>query len=213
MNDFAGPQISVLAPLDAAIERVRLILFQPFALTKWLIIGFCAWLAELTRPASPLSYYSWDARSTEHIRHEIVQNLPVILVVASVVITVGLAIIIVLSWLTSRGQFMFLHCVAENRAEVKLPWSKYRSQGNSLFLFRLALGFIALFCFGLLTAATVVLGIVFGRAADPMPLLMVAAGAIPVLLTIALTFALVQKFTKDFVVPLMVLRNCTCTMA
>ena len=43
-----------------------------------------------------------------------------------VAITVMVLIGLVLTWLSSRGQFMFLHCVAKNKAEVSIPWTKIR---------------------------------------------------------------------------------------
>jgi hypothetical protein len=43
-----NPQrVSVIDPIGQAIEHVRLMLFKPFDLSKWFIIGFCAWLAQL----------------------------------------------------------------------------------------------------------------------------------------------------------------------
>ncbi len=41
------PYVSVVEPLTPAIERVKTVLFRPFDLGKWFVIGFCAWLAEL----------------------------------------------------------------------------------------------------------------------------------------------------------------------
>ena len=40
-------EISVAEPVSPALERVKLMLFQPFDLGKWFVIGFCAWLAFL----------------------------------------------------------------------------------------------------------------------------------------------------------------------
>ena len=40
-------EISVTAPVSAALERVKQVLFRPFDLGKWFVIGFCAWLALL----------------------------------------------------------------------------------------------------------------------------------------------------------------------
>ncbi len=47
MNAPQIPSISVIDPINPAIERVRTILFRPFDLGKWFVIGFCAWLAQL----------------------------------------------------------------------------------------------------------------------------------------------------------------------
>ena len=43
------PPVSVIDPLNPALEKVKTILFKPFDLNKWFVIGFCAWLAYLTR--------------------------------------------------------------------------------------------------------------------------------------------------------------------
>ena len=41
--------VSVIDPINPAIERVKALLFAPFDLGRWFIIGFCAWLAQLSR--------------------------------------------------------------------------------------------------------------------------------------------------------------------
>src|ERR1035441_10297569 len=40
-------EISVVDPISPALERVKCVLFRPFDLGKWFVIGFCAWLAYL----------------------------------------------------------------------------------------------------------------------------------------------------------------------
>ena len=47
-------------------------------------------------------------------------------------------------WLSSRGKFMFLHCVALDKAEVAEPWSKFVNEANSLFRFRIGLGLLGM---------------------------------------------------------------------
>jgi hypothetical protein len=55
-------QVSVIAPIQPAIERARRLLFQPFDLARWFAIGFCAWLARLGGPHSDLELILLDAR-------------------------------------------------------------------------------------------------------------------------------------------------------
>ncbi len=38
-------EIGVTEAIEPAYERVKQMLFKPFNLTKWITIGFCAWLA------------------------------------------------------------------------------------------------------------------------------------------------------------------------
>ncbi len=47
MNAEESNRVSVIDPVTPAIDRVKLILFKPFELRKWFVIGFCAWLAYL----------------------------------------------------------------------------------------------------------------------------------------------------------------------
>lgn len=119
-----------------------MVLFQPFNLERWFIIGFCAWLASLMEAGGGGGgsgpNINLDRGSVEQFQREVVQNLPVIIAVGGTLLVVGIVVQIVCLWLSSRGKFMFLHCVATNRAEVRIPWRNYRLQGNSLFLFRLA---------------------------------------------------------------------------
>jgi hypothetical protein len=129
-----------------------------------------------------------------------------------VVVMIGIGLLI--AWLNSRGRFMFLHCVAENKSEVKVPWHKFSKHGNSLFLFRVVLGII-----GLAIVAVPILGIV-------LFIIMMVAKATPVIVFVPITIILglivfvlaivmflVNKFTFDFVVPIMFLRTESCVAA
>lgn len=61
------------------------------------------------------------------------------------VIVIGIIVGILLTWLSSRGKFMFLDNVVTDRAEVVKPWSQYKRLVNSLFLWRLGFASLLLF--------------------------------------------------------------------
>jgi hypothetical protein len=42
-----GSKIEIFKPFGEAFELMKKILFQPFDLKKWFVIGFAAWLANL----------------------------------------------------------------------------------------------------------------------------------------------------------------------
>lgn len=63
---------------------------------------------------------------------------------------VVLVLVIVLTWVSSRGVFMFIDNVVRDKAEVARPWKEYHREGDSLFLWRLAYGFLVLAVFGAL---------------------------------------------------------------
>lgn len=213
--------VSVLTAVSQAVERMKVVLFRPFDVYRWLAIGFCAWLATLGEAfgGGGGGGGRWQAggdrgrwrgeweRGVEYVRDHFAWILLVVVAVVVVVVVVSVVVL----WLSSRGRFMFLHNVALNRADVVHPWQAYRAHGNSLFLFRLAVGLCG-FC--LIAPFLAALGWAVARmirveAVIPGPLL-VAVGAAAAVFGLALALALIGKFTKDFVVPIMWLRQARC---
>ena len=162
MNSEQQNRVSVIDPVTPAIDRVKLILFRPFELRKWFVIGFCAWLAYLGAGGGgggggggrgggpPYNVPHEQTQAKEQIKegietakYYVSNNLYWIIPVTVIVVVVFILIGLLIAWLNSRGKFMFLHCVATNKAEVAVPWHKFRQQGNSLFLFRIVLGIIS----------------------------------------------------------------------
>jgi len=217
------PRISVIDPISPAIERVKLILFKPFELGKWFVIGFCAWLAYLgsgggagaPNPNLPRRYRQHYYEPLQQAKEFIVDNLSWLVPAAIIGLTLMIAIWLVFIWLSSRGRFMFLHCVARNKAEVKIPWTEFRRHANSLLLFRIVLGIIMFFVTALLCLPIVLLVIVMTKA-DIGQDLAAVFGFIMLGLTVfvvSILFLLVHKFTTDFVVPIMFLQTISCTAA
>ena len=207
-----NPQrVSVIDPISPAIEHVRLMLFKPFDLSKWLIIGFCAWLAQLGRGAggggNGWKEYGHGGPMMETIKNGILAHLAVIIFVAAIVVPIVIIIAVVLCWLRSRGQFMFVHCVASNKAEVVVPWNKFARHGNSLFLFRIILGFIGFLVIVIPIAASIFAGLVMCATGFNPAAIIGLTGAIFVVVVVAVLLGLIAKFTTDFVVPIMFLHT------
>jgi hypothetical protein len=213
--------VSVIEPVGKAIEEVRVILFRPFSLEKWFTIGFCAWLAYLGAGGggggNKFQVPGNDAASQfEHAKEWFIANLAWIIPVACITIAVVILIGLVMCWLSSRGQFMFLHCVAKNKAEVSIPWTVYSSHGNSLFLFRIAFGLIS---FVIVALYMIIAGLcVFALSAGSGPgfkIAMIIGLVFGVfgLILLVIVLAVIKKFTLDFVVPIMYLRTQRCVTA
>ena len=122
--------VSVALPVGQAIERVKRVLFHPFDLGKWFTIGFCAWLANLGWGGFHGHYNfgpghgslagqvrEWVGQARDYVAH----NLSWILPLAAAVVLLGVALWVLMIWLSSRGRFMLLHCVALDKAEVAVP--------------------------------------------------------------------------------------------
>jgi len=214
MNDLNTQSISVISPVSTAIDRVKLMLFNPFDFEKWFAIGFCAWLATFGQGGGG-GFGNFGNRwgGSKPCSGEITEHLPLIIGIGSAVAIVVLAIVVVIMWLSSRGQFMFLHCVAENKAEVKIPWHKYRSQANSLFFFRLIVMVLSLVCFAILAGVMIMLFVISRQSYSRAVFIFIAIFSVLLAIPLVIVFAIIHKFTKDFVVPVMYLRNCTCVNA
>jgi len=219
MDSQNSPQISVFEPIGEAIEMTKTILFRPFDFEKWFTIGFCAWLAILCQSSlnlsSPFGNANRSSITPEQVQNFILSNLSLVIAIGSGVLIVSIAVGIVFLWLSSRGNFMFLSCIAQNKAEIKTPWHKYRQEGNSLFLFRLVVSAISFFVFIIFAGIAVAL-IVTARRNGPDATALLVGGVIAegvVLLPITLLFSAFIRSTYDFVVPIMYLHRTTCTQA
>lgn len=227
MNTTQPRPISIIEPIGAAIEKTKQILFQPFDLAKWFAIGFCAWLAALGDGGGGgngnynFNFGNQSSGGCGDFQHEIhnlkdvvLANLPIIISVSIAIVLVVVVLALVFMWLRSRGQFMFLHCVAENKGEVVLPWKRYATQANSLFLFKAVLWAIGAVVSLALIVPLVFIFISFAKTDFKV---FAAAAVIPAIFIVlafmlmAIVFGVIKTLTKDFVVPIMYLETCTVT--
>jgi len=217
MTPQRPPIISVIEPIGPAFEKVKTILFKPFDLGKWFVIGFCAWLAYLGKGPGGGNGGGRGGGPSEareafgEAKVFVLENMAWIIPVALIGVMLIIVIWLVLTWLSSRGRFMFLHCVAENKAEVKVPWTKFQQHANSLFLFRIVLGLIGFAAIGLplLLAGGIIAIMIAGNIPDVAGVLGIVM-IVLMIIAISIVFALIAKFTTDFVVPIMFLRTTSC---
>ncbi len=211
------PPISVLDPVSSAWARTQALLFGSFRFGKWLAVAFCAWLATIgshevsSAINAGMGKILKDGSARDVVRQfdqwlrnnaEALLTTMALAAVASVV--TGLLIL----WLTSRGRFMFLNCIARDTGAIASPWREYAAAGNSLFGFRLCVhavsalpaipfaGVIGFTSYRMLRSQSwtwLDIGVIAGCV--------VGAGLC------ALTFLAVEKLTKDFVVPIMYRRR------
>jgi hypothetical protein len=222
MNAPRVQSVSVIDPIGPALERVRTVLFRPFDLVKWLTIGFCAWLARLGSGGGGGGGNRVQYRmDRESVRHDIDRawtyvsaNLDWIIPVAVVTVILFLGLWLLVLWLSSRGRFLFLSCVARNQAAVVDPWYRFQDHADSLFAFRVVLG--------LLTGAAALVPLVVGGLVaslstvtlgfNPLTIVGIVAGGM-YFAAVLIVSGLIGKFTKDFVVPIMYLHTSRAVAA
>jgi hypothetical protein len=215
--------IDYIAPIRRALDRTMLILFRPFDMIKWLVIGFTAWLANLLSGGgggggggsalgkakdqlpdvdSVKEYAGETANTVIRFMQDYAGMLGLILI--ALLILGGIVLLVVLTWVSSRGKFMFLDNVLNNRSEITSPWTEFRVQGDSLFLWRIIFGVAAT----LSLVAVVGLGIFsvlpFLRARQLVGMAIgggVSAGLI--LIAMLLCLGYIALFVEDFLLPIM----------
>jgi hypothetical protein len=206
--------IDIERPLQRAWERTSARLFSPFDFKKWLSLGFVAWLAAFLTGGGGSVNLPWSAGGGSHgDPQEWVGSLdPVwtVLLVCGAVLAVGLLLIVML-WIGSRAQFMFLDNVLRDRAEVRAPWSEFRARGHRFFVFYTWVASVpAVLVLILVLAALVAFWPELTTLAWPawakvLPWL----GASAMLGALALVWSVAMLFYRDFGVPILYASDCT----
>lgn len=148
--------IQFIAPLTRAIERMRSVLFQPFNLRTWLVLGFTAFLDGMLSGGGGGNGFKNNGHcvdvgqvlSAPYQAREWLVSHPHWMMLLTGIIAAIVAVIVFLLWVTSRGKFMFLDNVVQRRALIGQPWCEYRKEAMSLFWWRLILSLIGIVLIG-----------------------------------------------------------------
>ena len=145
MNE-SGSKIEIFKPFGEAFELMKKILFQPFELKKWLVIGFAAWLANLGAGGGGIGNFNYPDNRREGAEkfNEAIGQIPqpVLITGICVLICVVLLFIVLFAWLRARGRFILVDCIVRNRAAIAEPWKEFRAEGNSFFLFSVVVALV-----------------------------------------------------------------------
>lgn len=217
-------RIEYMAPLRRAWNHAREMLFRPFNVGTWLVVGFSAWLANLMdgggggggfpRPRPGMRWQMSDVAGPIRDAWSWITHHPHLAALIGGAAVVGITVALLLLWISSRAKFVFLDNVMNRRGHIAEPWRRFRSLANSLFLWRIGFFFISVALIAALAA--VLLAAVGGLSglgfATPRTAVLTAMGALFAVLLIVGT-AYVALFVDSFVVPLMARYDLTATAA
>ncbi len=213
MDETDARRIEVFEPFSRAHDLTKLILFQPFDLGKWMVIGFAAFLANFAGGGgtgfNPTRFWrgdwKWKMHSTTSDVYQSARGMPgwvLPLVIFGFLFVVGL--VLVLLWLGARGRFIFADCVVRNRAAIQEPWREFRREGNSLFVFSLLVALIMIVVLGL-AALPLLIPLAINR---DLPDGATLVFGVSFLALVAVLVSVGYHLVASFLVPVMYRRRC-----
>ena len=210
MNGTAS-RIQIIQPFTAAFDWMKMILFAPFDFAKYLTIAFAAFIGgnwgHNFRFGRSWSWPDWNYRFTKHndfgtTDWDMGWGLIALFVGIGLV---ALVLAVVWMWVSSRGRFIFTDCVVKNRGAISEPWREFRREGNSLFLFSLAIGFAAIVILGIIGG---ICWFMFGGSGSEGSGFVVGMILVIVIGLIWVVFSLFFALAITFMVPVMYRRRC-----
>ena len=194
---------------------MKMVLFRPFDVAKWLTIAFAAFIGGSWGGGSGGGNFSrlgrlgngdWKYSATRH--GDFNWNAAPWIIAA----IIGFALVIMLlvvvwMWVSSRGRFIFTDCLVKNRGAIGEPWREFRREGNSYFLFSLV---IACIVFLIIAIAAVFLWLCFFgmHDNDSGPGNVIIVIGLVVIVLIWLAFSLFFGLVSTFMIPVMYRRRC-----
>jgi hypothetical protein len=217
-------EIKCFDALSKAWNKMIVILFHPFDIVKWLVLGFCAWLATMGEGGSNFNFNrsfrtpgsGSGGGGGENFKEEFQKIIDFltsplgITIIASVIIFILLLILLVL-WLKSRNEFIFLDNLLYNKAEIVAPWKEYRREGNSTMLWRIGfwlvsmgIGLFILLISGVLCYSWIKQCIEAKDFLAPDPIAIVGIAIFIIFnLVFSIILGIIAASFKEFVIPVM----------
>jgi len=235
-------KIGIEKPIEFAYHRTVELCFRNFDIGKWFIWGFSAFVILMGEGGSggfngsfnfPSGFGGGTSTPTSSgggssgsggasqvagsllsmIQNFLSSNAAYLVIgIFLLVVAIGIGVWVLLIWLRSRFDFIFLDNILENHTKIAEPWDKFSVEGNALFKWRLIL--MMSFFFILLILLALIAAIVMGMCWEPIKTGNMTTTGITgivlgvllilfVLLPFSILFSLVVFGTKHFIVPLM----------
>ncbi len=230
MSEKQSNKISCAAAVYSAWDRMENLLFRPFDMGRWFVLGFAAWIANIGQggfnsgfsiPQNPdfssLGGGQAAPGSSAGIFRDLFHNgifsttvITLLCILVLVVLVLSISIMLVLLWVRSRGAFVFVHDLVTSTTQIKFPWEKYSRQGNSLFVFRIVAGVLISFAAVLFIGAAVLMLLpsIMHAKLDALGIAGIIFGVLSLLLVV-FAAVIIELSIDGFIVPMMFRNMCT----
>ena len=190
--------------LDSAIKRTRDLLW-PFKKGIWLRIALIALFIGWGGAGFPQPTWSSDSDfpSDAFTGFSAPDALPDMagLIIAIVLLIIALAFLLML--IGSIFQFVFVDCIRTGNVKIREYFGPRAGKGIRLFLFQVGIAVLFLLLLGILIIPFIILA---GGFAFPAAISLLLF--LPVLIVLAIIVGIIHLITIDFVVPIMIRKDC-----
>jgi|KBSSwiStaDraftv2_1062776.scaffolds.fasta_scaffold08068_7 hypothetical protein len=214
------------APLTAAYARMKAALFRPFDANTWFVVGFASWIAGWGAGNGYSFRLPGGRPSGRDAAHDgVIESVfaamadlwadPFLRTVLIVTMIVAVPLGLLIMWINSRAEFVFLDAVLHRRRAIAKPWREWAREGNSLFVWRLVFS-LCLFAIFLIVAGGSLFVATGGRiphAVRDVPWVWLLVGFSVVWLPVAVASLYVHTFLRHFIVPIMYRDHVTTSQA
>ena len=189
--------------ISPTIAHTARLLFKPFALRKWLALGFVALLAAMGDGGFRFNFGANSDANGPAIGAWIEHHVAWIIVVSVVLSAIGL----VLMWVGSVMKFVYLNQITRDPYAIREPFHRFRRLGTSLFLWRLAFIFVVVLVAAVVIALPIAALQLNRMTQDGSAMIVLGIWCILFGLAILITAAVVDIFARDFVATAMFVRG------
>lgn len=200
--------MNVGGAVTPALSHTGRVLFRPFALRKWLALGFVSLVAGFAEGGGghfnvPSGDSSGSDQNWEAVGAWIVAHLALIIAGAILLFLVGLAF----QWLGSVMKFVYMNQVTRDPYAIREPFRRFIPQGTSFFLWNLAFGLVMLLTLGILVGIPIALIFAMELTHNVAAIVVVAVWCLLILLATITVAAVIDIFARDFVSTAMFVRR------
>ena len=177
----------------------------PFRFNRWLSLGFVAFLDQCGRQGGGSgnlpNHKGGSGMDLEQVRAWVGEHLALIIVLATLVLALIVGVIVLVTWLRSRGTFMYIDNVSKGTADVARPWREHREIASSFFAWQLAIALASLV--GVLAlVAPLLFSIFYLFASRNWWALVGIVVPILMLIVVVVVVGLIGVASRDFIAPL-----------
>jgi len=199
--------MNVGGAITPAMNHTERLLFKPFAMQKWLALGFASLLAGCGGTGSfhvnlPSNRLPRDIPFDEIVKW-VITHMALIVVGVVLLLLVGLALL----WLGSVFKFVYINLLTRDPRAIRDPFGRFISLGTSYLLWELAFGAVTLTLMAALIGAPLLAAFARSPGEFGAAQVLAVAWAVIVGIVIVLAATVVGIFARDFVTAAMFVRN------